>query len=145
MRRYDQAPLLRSSIGFDRFDQLFDAARQSDGAASPYPPYPPYNIEKRDDNYRISLAVAGFSEADVEITVKEYFLVVEGKTKADHEGLTYLHHGIAGRGFERRFQLADNVQVTGAQLENGLLHIELERHTPEHLKPRRIEIQKIAA
>ena len=142
MRRYDLAPLLRSSIGFDRFDQLFDAARQSDGAASPYPPY---NIEKRDDNYRISLAVAGFSEADVEITVKEYFLVVEGKTKVDHEGLTYLHHGIAGRGFERRFQLADNVQVTGAQLENGLLHIELERHTPEHLKPRRIEIQKIAA
>ena len=84
MRRYDLAPLLRSSIGFDRFDQLFDAARQSDGAASPYPPY---NIEKRDDNYRISLAVAGFSEADVEITVKENFLVVEGKTKADHEGL----------------------------------------------------------
>jgi len=142
MRRYDLAPLLRSSVGFDRFGQLFDAARQSDGASSPYPPY---NIEKLDDSYRISLAVAGFAEADVEITVKENVLIVEGKALAEREGIAFLHHGIAGRGFERRFQLADNVQVTGANLENGLLHIELERHTPEHLKPRRIEIQKIAA
>ncbi len=142
MRRYDLAPLLRSSVGFDRFDQLFDAARQSDGAASPYPPY---NIEKHDDSYRISLAVAGVGEDDVEITVKENVLIVEGKPQTEQDGVAYLHHGIAGRGFERRFQLADNVQVTGANMENGLLHIDLERHTPEHLKPRRIEIQKKAA
>ncbi len=142
MRRYDLTPLLRSSVGFDRFDQLFDAARKSDRAASPYPPY---NIEKLDDSYRISLGVAGFGDADVEITVKENVLVVEGKAKAQRDGTAYLHHGIAGRGFERRFQLADNVEVTGAQLENGLLHIDLEHHTPEHLKPRRIEIEKIAA
>ena len=142
MRRYDLTPLLRSSVGFDRFDQLFDAARKSDRAASPYPPY---NIEKLDDSYRISLAVAGFGDADVEITVKENVLVVEGKAKAQRDGAAYLHHGIAGRGFERRFQLTDNVAVTGAQLENGLLHINLEHHTPEHLKPQRIEIEKIAA
>ena len=142
MRRYDLEPLLHSSVGFDRFDQLFDAARQSDGGANPYPPY---NIEKLDDSYRISLAVAGFSEGDVEITVKENVLIVEGKPLTEREDIAYLHHGIAGRGFERRFQLADNVQVTGAKLENGLLHVDLERHTPEHLKPRRIEIEKAAA
>ena len=142
MRRYDLAPLLHSSVGFDRFDQLFDAARQSNLTNRPYPPY---NIEKLEDSYRISLAVAGFSEADVEVTVKENALVVEGKPLAERDGVAYLHHGIAGRGFERRFQLADNVQVTGASLENGLLHIDLERHTPEHLKPRRIDIEKAAA
>ncbi len=141
MRRYDLAPLLRSSVGFDRFDKLFDAARQSDGAANPYPPY---NIEKQDDSYRISLAVAGFSDEDIEITVKENVLIVEGKALDERDGVTFLHRGIAGRGFERRFQLADNVQVSGANLENGLLHIDLERHTPEHLKPRRIDIQKAA-
>jgi molecular chaperone IbpA len=142
MRRYDLAPLLRSSVGFDRFDQLFDAARQNNLKNRPYPPY---NIEQLEDSYRISLAVAGFSEADVEVTVKENALIVEGKPLAERDGVAYLHHGIAGRGFERRFQLADNVQVTGASLENGLLHIDLERHTPEHLKPRRIDIEKVAA
>ncbi|NQV60726.1 MAG: Hsp20 family protein [Alphaproteobacteria bacterium] len=142
MRRYDLAPLLRSSVGFDRFDQLFDAARRSDGATNPYPPY---NIEKIGDDYRISMAVAGFSEADIEITVNENTLIVEGRPLSEREGVDYLHHGIAGRGFERRFQLAENVKVTGAKLENGLLHVELEHHTPEHMKPRRIEILKAAA
>ena len=142
MRRYDLAPLLRSSVGFDRFDQLFDAAKRSDTAANPYPPY---NIEKLDDDYRISMAVAGFGEDDIEIPVKENTLVVEGRPLTEREGAAYLHHGIAGRGFERRFQLAENVKVTGASLENGLLHVELQHHTPEHMKPRQIEIQKSAA
>ena len=141
MRRYDLAPFLRSSVGFDRFDQLFDAASRSDGAANRYPPY---NIEKFGDTYRISLAVVGFSEDNVDVTVKENVLIVEGKALNEREGVSYLHHGIAGRGFERRFQLADNVQVTGASLKNGLLQIDLERHTPEHLKPKRIEIAKAA-
>ena len=141
MRRYDLAPFLRSSVGFDRFDQLFDAASRSDGAANPYPPY---NIEKFGDTYRISLAVVGFSEDNVDVTVKENVLIVEGKALNEREGVSYLHHGIAGRGFECRFQMADNVQVTGASLKNGLLHIDLERHTPEHLKPKRIEIAKAA-
>ena len=142
MRRYDLAPLLRSSVGFDRFDQLFDAARQSDGGTNPYPPY---NIEKKGDDYRITMAVAGFTEADIEITVKENTLIVEGRALAEPEGVEYLHHGIAGRGFERRFQLAENVQVTGARLENGLLHVDLQHQTPEHMKPRRIELRKSAA
>ncbi|MDA1101116.1 MAG: Hsp20 family protein [Proteobacteria bacterium] len=142
MRRYDLAPLLRSSVGFDRFDQLFDAARRSDGAANPYPPY---NIEKVGDDYRITMAVAGFSEADIEITAKENTLIVEGRPLAEREGVDYLHRGIAGRAFERRFQLAENVKVTGAKLENGLLHVDLQHQTPEHMKPRRIEILKAAA
>ena len=141
MRRYDLAPFLRSSVGFDRFDQLFDAASRSGGAANPHPPY---NIEKFGDTYRISLAVAGFSEDNIDVTVKENVLIVEGKALNEREGVSYLHQGIAGRGFERRFQMADNVQVTGANFNNGLLHIDLERHTPEHLKPKRIEIAKAA-
>jgi len=141
MRRYDLAPLLRSSVGFDRFDHLFDAVSRSDGTANPYPPY---NIENLGDTYRISLAVAGFCEDDFDVTVKENVLIVVGKALDAREGVSYLHQGIAGRGFERQFQMADNVQVTGANLENGLLHIDLERHTPEHLKPKRIEIAKAA-
>ena len=141
MRRYDLAPFLRSPIGFHRFDQLFDAASHSDGGANLYPPY---NIEKFDDTYRISLAVAGFSEDNVDVTVKENVLIIVGKALNEREGVSYLHQGIAGRSFERRFQMADNVQVTGASLNNGLLHIDLERHTPEHLKPKRIEIAKAA-
>ena len=141
MSRFDLAPFLRSSVGFDCFDQLFDAASRSDGATNPYPPY---NIEKIGDTYRISLAVAGFSEDNVDVTVKENVLIVEGKALNEREGVSYLHQGIVDRGFERRFQMADNVQVTGASLKNGLLHIDFERHTPEHLKPKRIEIEKAA-
>ena len=91
------------------------------------------------------MAVAGFSAADIEITVKENTLVVEGRPLAEREGTDYLHFGIACRGFERRFQLAENVKVTGADLENGLLHVDLKRHTPEHMKPRRIDFQNVAA
>ncbi|MDE0943894.1 MAG: Hsp20 family protein [Alphaproteobacteria bacterium] len=141
MRRYDLAPLLRSSVGFDRFDQLFDTANRSNTAANPYPPY---NIEKVEDDYRISMAVAGFSEADIEITVKDNTLIVEGSPLTEPDGVSYLHRGIAGRGFERRFQLAENVNVHAAHMENGLLHVDLQHHTPEHMKPRRIEIDKAA-
>jgi molecular chaperone IbpA len=141
MRRYDLAPLLRSSVGFDRFDQLFDTANRSNTAANPYPPY---NIEKVEDDYRISMAVAGFSEADIEITVKDNTLIVEGSPLTEPDGVSYLHRGIAGRGFERRFQLAENVNVHAAHMENGLLHVDLQYHTPEHMKPRRIEIDKAA-
>lgn len=139
MRTFDFSPLFRSTVGFDRMPQLMEAAMKgadhSDG-------YPPYNIEKQgDDKYRISLAVAGFGPDDIDITAKENTLVVQGKTKSGEDGQTYLHRGIAGRAFERSFQLADHIRVVGADLENGLLHIDLEREVPEALKPRRIDIK----
>ncbi|MDP6342444.1 MAG: Hsp20 family protein, partial [Alphaproteobacteria bacterium] len=95
--------------------------------------------------YRITMAVAGFTDADIELTVKDNTLVVQGNPLAEREGVNYLHHGIAGRGFERRFELAENVKVVGARLENGMLHVDLVRETPEHMKPRRIEINSAAA
>lgn len=105
------------------------------------PAYPPYNIERVSENdYRISMAVAGFSESDLEIEVKEHALSVRGDKRAEQENSTYLHRGIAARSFERRFQLADHVVVKGASIENGLLHIELVRELPEAMKPRTIEI-----
>ena len=139
MRTFDFSPLFRSTVGFDRMPQLMEAAMkgadQSDG-------YPPYNIEKQgDDKYRISLAVAGFGPSDIDITAKENTLVVQGKLNSDDDGQTSLHRGIAGRAFERSFQLAEHIRVVGADLENGLLHIDLEREVPEALKPRRIEIK----
>ena len=138
MRTYDLTPLFRTSVGFDRMSRLMDAALQMEQAAKGYPPY---NIEKRDDDdYRITLAVAGFSEDDLEIVTKESTLVVTGRNDSDGAEVEYLHHGIAGRAFERRFQLADHIKVVGASLENGLLHIELEREIPEALKPRSIPI-----
>ena len=138
MRTFDLNPLLRSGIGFDRFDRILDSlSRQDDAQLS----YPPYNIAKSGaDDYRISMAVAGFGEDDVEITVKEKTLVVKGKAQAEQDGVAYLHRGIAGRGFERRFELADDIKVVGARMEHGLLHIDLVREVPEHKKPRRIEI-----
>lgn len=138
MRTFDLTPLFRSSVGFDRMTRLLDtASRLDDGSLS----YPPYNIEKRgDDLYRISMAVAGFGESDLELTQTENTLVVKGKAeKSEAEG-SFLYRGIAGRAFERRFQLADYIRVTDASLENGLLHIDLEREVPEALKPRTIEI-----
>ncbi len=140
MHNFDFTPLFRSTIGFDRLshmlDTAFEGADRSDG-------YPPYNIEKAgDDNYRVTLAVAGFSEADVEITQTENTLVVKGGTAGDDAGRAYLHRGIAGRAFERRFQLADHIRVVAAELENGLLHIDLKREVPEALKPRTIEIAR---
>ena len=142
MRTFDFSPLFRSTVGFDRMTQLMDTAmtrpQQSDG-------YPPYNIEKQgDDNYRISLAVAGFSPNDIDITVKENALVISAKSETEGEERTYLHRGIAGRAFERSFQLADHLVVKGADMENGLLHVDLERVVPEELKPRRIKISSSA-
>lgn len=138
MRPFDFSPLFRSTVGFDRMPQLMEAAMKgadhSDG-------YPPYNIEKQgDDKYRISLAVAGFGPDEIDVTAKENTLLVQGKTKSTEDDRTYLHRGIAGRTFERSFQLADHIKVVGADLENGLLHIDLEREVPEALKPRRIDI-----
>jgi len=134
MRTFDFSPFFRSTVGFDRlFDMLDEVA---DNATS----YPPYNIERTDENhYRITLAVAGFGEKDLTIEVREGVLGVSGKQEGGQKQ-TLLYHGIAGRAFERRFQLAEHVEVRSAKLENGLLHVELERVVPEEKKPRRIEI-----
>jgi len=132
--RLDFSPLFRSTVGYDRlFDMLDSAADVSQG-------YPPYNIERSDDtNYRITLAVAGFGEKDLNVEVRDGVLTVSGKRDED-AAPKFLHHGIAGRAFERRFQLAEHVEVRAAKLENGLLHVELERVVPEEKKPRRIAI-----
>jgi molecular chaperone IbpA len=139
MRSFDFSPLFRSTVGFDRMLDLLDSVAQYDTAQS----YPPYNIERTDEtHYRITLAVAGFAEKDLNVEVREGVLTAQGKkeegSKNDHAA--YLYQGIAGRAFERRFQLAENVEVRGAKLENGLLHIDLERIVPEEQKPRRIPI-----
>ena len=138
MRHFDLTPLYRSTVGFDRIGTLLDTLNAFEGDA---PAYPPYNIERVSENdYRISMAVAGFSESDLEIEVKEHALSVRGDKRAEQENSTYLHRVIAVRSFERRFQLADHVVVKGASIENGLLHIELVRELPEAMKPRTIEI-----
>ena len=140
MRSSDFSPLFRATVGFDRMMNLLDSASRL--AESPLN-YPPYNIEKIDeDAYRISMAVAGFGEDDLEVTVKEQTLVISGhKAAKEKEGSTYLHRGIANRAFERRFDIADHIKVTGASLENGMLSIELAREVPEAMKPRTIAIQ----
>jgi molecular chaperone IbpA len=138
MRTLDFAPLLRSSIGFENLNRLVDFATRGEGDA-----YPPYNIEKlAEDTYRISMAVAGFSRDELELTVQDNVLIVIGKTDAPTEQSErqFLHRGIAKRAFERRFQLADTIKVTGAGYSDGLLNIELKREVPEHKKPRRIAI-----
>ena len=138
MRTFDFAPLHRATVGFDRFADLVDRIVASDVS---HPTYPPYNIEKTAvDAYRISIAVAGFSETDLSVEVKENALVVSAKKADEGEERTFLHRGIATRAFERRFHLADHVRVTGASNVDGMLHIDLEREVPEALKPRRIEI-----
>lgn len=139
MRTYDLSPLFRSSVGFDRWSNLFDTALR---AGNNSVGYPPYNIEKLDDDsYRITVAVAGFGEDDIEITAQENLLVVAGKLGEPREdGVTYLYRGIATRAFERRFSLADYVEVTGAMLVNGVLTIDLAREMPEAMKPRHIAI-----
>ena len=140
MRTYDFTPLFRSSVGFDRWSDLFDAALRADDSAAGYPPY---NIEKTsDDKYRIMMAVAGFGENDVEITAQENLLVVSGNLGEPREGVTtYLYRGIATRAFERRFSLADHVKVVGATLADGVLQVDLERELPEAMKPRRIAVE----
>jgi molecular chaperone IbpA len=138
MRTYDLSPLFRSTVGFDRMTRLLDAAGRMDGET---PSYPPYNIEKTGENaYRITMAVAGFSTDELNISVQEGVLTVTGKALKEEEPKQFLHRGIARRAFERRFELADHIQVTGADLANGLLHIDLVREVPEAMKPRTIKI-----
>lgn len=142
MRAVDFAPLLRSSIGFENLNRLVDFATRGESDA-----YPPYNIEKIGDGaYRISMAVAGFSRDELDLTVQENVLIVIGRTGdgSENGAREFLHRGIAKRAFERRFQLADTIRVTSAGYENGLLNIELIREVPEHKKPRRIAIDGTA-
>lgn len=140
MTNFDFSPLFRSTVGFDRLSRMLETGMLNDQAA-----YPPYNIVKlNDDEYRITMAVAGFGDNDIEIVSQENQLTVQGRitgkeTAAD--GVTYLHRGIAERAFERRFQLADHIKVTSADLSNGLLTIGLVREVPEAMKPRKIEIK----
>lgn len=139
MRTIDLSPLYRASVGFDRLFQTLDSvSRVEDGALS----YPPYNIEKvSEDDYRIVMAVAGFGEDELNVTAKENGLVISGKKEKPEDGeAKFLHRGIATRAFERRFDLADHIKVTGAKLENGLLSVELVREIPEAKKPRSIAI-----
>jgi molecular chaperone IbpA len=137
MRSFDLSPLFRSTIGFDRLADMLDSVPQFDAGQS----YPPYNIERTDEHhYQIALAVAGFAERELNIEVREGVLSVQGKRAPESEKTNYLYQGIAGRSFERRFQLAENVEVRGARLENGLLHVALERIVPEEKKPRRVPI-----
>lgn len=139
MRTFDLSPLYRSAIGFDRFANLLDEATRQDTQ----PGYPPYNIELVDENqYRITMAVAGFAEEELELEVEGEMLKVSGNKRKteDAKQRQFLHQGIAERSFERRFRLADHVKVISANLENGLLHIGLEREIPEALRPRKISI-----
>ena len=138
MRTYDVSPLFRSSIGFDR---LFELLNQAD-RVEPSTAWPPYNIEKvAEDQYRITMAVAGFTPDEIELTQQDTTLLVSGQKAAQEGEKHYLYRGIAGRSFERRFQLADHVKVLGAHLANGLLTIELKREIPEEKKARAIQIQ----
>lgn len=137
MRTVDFSPLYRSAVGFDRLAGLLEAAAKAESAGG----YPPYNIESIGDQaYRVEIAVAGFKPEELDVQVKENLLTVTGKKAANDEGKRYLHRGLAERNFERRFQLADYVVVTDAQLADGLLTIALERQLPEALKARRIQI-----
>lgn len=143
MTTFDFSPLYRNSVGFDRFASMLSAASRQEQGTS----YPPYNIRTLgEDHYQITMAVAGFSEKDLDITTEQNRLLVTGELKdAEDEQGEFLHRGIATRAFERRFNLADHVKVVGANLENGLLHINLEREIPEEMKPRTIEIGKSQA
>ncbi len=138
MRSFDLSPFYRSAIGFDRMANILDNLNRTE---QNQPSYPPYNIELTgEDKYRITMAVAGFDRAEINIEVNQNNLTVSGNKAAEDKARTYLHQGIAARSFERRFQLADHVQVQSANYENGLLHIELQRIIPEAMKPRTIPI-----
>ena len=138
MDRFDFSPLFRSTIGFDRLARMVDSATRVDSTALSYPPY---NIEKTgEDSYRLTMAVAGFAQNELDITVHENTLIVTGKGAQEEENGRYLHRGIARRAFERRFSLADHIKVQGASLHNGLLHVDLVREVPEAMKPRTIAI-----
>jgi molecular chaperone IbpA len=144
MRTFDLSPLYRSTVGFDRLFSLLDQVSGVEGAV---PGYPPYNIERTAENaYRITMAVAGFRDEELSIESRENTLTVKGEKKADdRKDAEVLYRGIAGRTFERRFQLADHVEVKGASLENGLLHVDLVREIPEAMKPRTIAITNAKA
>ncbi|SFM58751.1 Hsp20 family protein [Methylobacterium pseudosasicola] len=142
MRTYDVAPLFRSSIGFDRLFELLNQAERVETTAA----WPPYNIEKAaDDQYRITMAVAGFTPDEIELTQQDTVLLVSGQKATPETERQYLHRGIAARTFRQTFNLADHVKVVGANLENGLLTVELKREVPEALKPRRIAIGGVTA
>jgi len=136
MTSFDFAPLFRTAIGFDRLARLVDTASTTEASG-----YPPYNIEKLgDENYRLTMAVAGFRPEELDLVVKDNTLVISGRPAAEAQKYEVLYRGIAGRAFERRFVLADHIVVDGADLNNGLLHVGLKRVVPEALKPRRIEV-----
>ena len=137
MTSYDLTPLLRSSVGFDVFDNIFDSVFNLNESSTSYPPY---NIIKSDNNYTITMAIAGFAKDEVDISVEENELSVKGMSNNSDEKIEFLHKGIAERNFERKFQLADTIKVIDASYENGLLNIFLEREIPEHQKSRKIEI-----
>ncbi|MFC1673489.1 Hsp20 family protein [Pseudomonadota bacterium] len=143
MRNIDLTPLHSFTIGFDRMQRELDRLAHQDNAA---PAYPPYNIEVlTDDEYRITMAVAGFGESDLDIQVEANELTVSGRIESTEEDVKFLHRGIATRTFQRRFALADHIKIKGAKLANGLLHIELEREVPDALKPRKISISAAGA
>ncbi|MGI9276508.1 MAG: Hsp20 family protein [Endozoicomonas sp.] len=138
---FDFTPLYRSAIGFDRVAHMLENMTSGSSTASKQNGYPPYNIELLGENqYRITMAIAGFAEEELDIETRDNVLVIQGKKDTDGPERQYLYQGIAERNFERRFQLADYVKVTGASMDNGLLHIELERVIPEAMKPRKISI-----
>ena len=138
MRSFDYSPLFRSAVGFDRMMSMLDTAQKSASAET----YPPYDIEKTgEDAYQIRVAVAGFGPDDLDVEVRDGQLVIVGKGANEKDNAQYLHRGIAKRAFERRFQLADHVEVRGADLRDGLLVVDLAREVPEAMKPRKIEIQ----
>jgi len=138
MRNFDLTPLMRSTVGFDHLSRLVDSALSSDGATT----YPPYNIEKLgDDDYQITMAVAGFAPDELNVTVQDDTLLIAGRSLEDNDERRFLHQGIAKRAFERRFELAETIKVGDAHFENGLLQIDLKRVIPEHKKPRNIQIR----
>jgi molecular chaperone IbpA len=138
MRGFDFSPLYRSTVGFDRLANLLETVTQFDPST---PSYPPYNIEQLAENdYRITMAVAGFAEKDLAVEVKEGVLTITGKRNGEEPKTRFLYQGIAGRSFERRFQLADHMEVKGARLEHGLLHVDIVRVIPEEKKARKISI-----
>ena len=142
MRNFDLSPLMRSSVGFDHLSRLVDSALSNDSATA----YPPYNIEKiSEDDYQITMAIAGFSPEELSVTVQEGTLLIAGRAPDTKGERRFLHQGIAKRAFERRFQLAETIKVGDAHFENGLLQIELRRVIPEHKKPRNIEIRASAS
>ncbi len=137
MRHPDFSPLFRSTVGFDRLVQLLDATTGFDNESG----YPPYNIESTGENqYRITVAVAGFGQDEINVEAKESLLTIRGEKKPEEAERTYLHRGIAARSFERRFQLADYVEVESAELKDGMLSVDLKRNLPERMKPRSVPI-----